>query len=90
MIYFESIARVARLLAELGVPYTYRNIFDGAQLLFPWSMGDVACHHGTFGCEDGFVETYQFSFDSDDVSVMSPEEAAARIATEYFDTMEEG
>ncbi len=87
--YAELIARVARLLADMGVPYTVHSIWEGAQLRFPWSCGDVACHAGTYGSRSGYVETYQFSWDNDDVSILTPEEAAARIAAECFETKEE-
>lgn len=87
--YAERIARIAHLLAEMGVPYTVHSIWNGAQLRFPWSCGDVACHAGTYGSRDGYVETYEFSWDKGDVSMLTPEEAAARIAAEYFETKEE-
>lgn len=87
--YAELIARVACLLADMGIPYTVHTLWDGAQLQFPWSCGDVACHFGTRGGHYGYVETYRFPWDNDDVSMLTPEEAAARIAAEYFKTKEE-
>ena len=80
-----SIAKTASLLQEMDVPFTIKKIWDGYQLRFGWCEGDVACHSGTYGSLEGFVETYCFPWDEDDVSMLTPEEAAAKISAYYYD-----
>jgi hypothetical protein len=43
----------------------------------------MACHAGTFGHTDSYVESYQFPWDNDDVSVLEPEEAVELLFDLY-------
>lgn len=80
---------LACLLNLLDVPNRFNECYDGAQLRFDWHIGDVACHSGTYGANQGKVETYEFPWDNGDVSVLTPQEAAARIANLYYELKEE-
>ena len=84
--YERHIDFIAEALDTLHVPYTKYHCWEGAQLRFPWCKGDVACHASTYGSDSGFVETYQFPWDEDDVSMLSPQEAIDKIANYYKST----
>ena len=77
-----ALALIIRL-CDAGVPYEPRALFEGWQLRFPWTRGDVACHLGTYGHANGFVETYQFPWDEGGVSMLTPEECANKIIAYY-------
>ena len=87
--YFDRINYIAALLSVLGVPYTMNKINDGYQLRFLWCEGDVACHTDTHGAKNGMVETYEFPWDEDYISVMIPAAAAVKIANYYFECIGE-
>jgi len=82
-IYKERINIIVDACFNNDVPYEVRPLFDGYQIRFPWCHGDVACHSGTYGCNDGCVETYAFPWDEDDVSVMPPSDAINCIVGYY-------
>lgn len=86
MTYAERIAKIAAALdaAEVPVPYTICPIYEGWQLRFPWCKGDIAVHDGTYGANADKVESYEFSWDEDDVTVLSVDEAIKRIKNEYI------
>lgn len=81
--YKRVINELAGMLEYAGIPCTVNDIFDGAQVRFPWHRGDIACHHGTYGADDGFVESYELPWDEGDVTRMIPEEAVARVIELY-------
>lgn len=85
--YMSRINTIAQICAELEVPYTTNKLWEGWQIRFPWCVGDVACHNGTYGHNDGMVESYQFPWDDEDVSVLTPEEAGALIVKYYNETV---
>ena len=81
--YKRVIHEVAGMLEYAGIPHTVNDIFDGAQVRFPWHKGDIACHHGTYNADDGFVESWELPWDEGSVTTMMPEEAEARIVELY-------
>ncbi len=81
--YKRVINEVAGMLEHAGIPCTVNDISDGAQVRFPWHEGDIACHHGTHGADDGLVESLGFPWDEGDVTAMMPEEAADRVIELY-------
>ena len=85
--YVARINRIAKICADHEVPYTTNKLWEGWQIRFPWCVGDVACHNGTYGHNDGLVESYAFPWDNEDVSVMTPEEAGALIVNYYNETV---
>ena len=84
------ILTLAAQLSTAHVPFTVNKCFDGWQLRFPWCEGDVICHSGSYGHDDMCVESYQFSWDEGDVSVLTPDEAAERIIACYADYLLDG
>jgi len=87
--YKQAIHELADMIEYAGIPYTVNDIFDGAQIRFPWHEGDIACHNGTYNADDGLVESYQFPWDEGDVTMMTPEEAAERVIELYAQHKEE-
>ena len=83
-IYADTIRKVCDFLTKCGVPYTLHFLWDGFQLRFNWTRGDVAVHRGTLGARYGSVETYNFPWDCGDVSQVDPQ-AAAELIVDYYD-----
>lgn len=88
--YFERIEFVYNILTTLHIPCTMNALWEGWQLRFPWCAGDIAAHRGTYGQAQGKVESYCFPWDNDDVTVLTPEEAAIKIIALYNSCGEEG
>lgn len=78
--YLEVMNNIAKSLITHGVPFYYQPCFDGMQFRFPWAGdADIAIHSGTYGNEYNRVESYQFPWDFDDVSVLSADEFISNI-----------
>jgi len=58
------------------------TLFDGYKFVFCGTTGDAIIHSGSYGCWDGELESYGFSFDDGDVSVHTADELARLIAKE--------
>ena len=84
MNFYDVIRSVAEILSKADVPYTINECYDGWQLRFPWSNGDIICHSGSYGSAKGHVESYMFPWDEDDVTELTPKEAAGLITIEYI------
>lgn len=85
--YNERIAAMSDKLDFYGIPHEIDDCYDGAQIRFPWCIGDVACHKYTCGCKIGYVETYRFPWDDeehDEASMLDPEEAIDKIVQYYI------
>lgn len=83
--YTDAINAVIAYLIPAGIPFTVNPVFEGMQLRFPWHEGDVACHAGTYGSDRGMVESYQFPWDEDDVTMLEPKKMATRIIQLYLE-----
>ena len=81
--YFLPILKIATALNSANVPFYFRNCYDGAQLAFPWTAGDVVCHYFSHGSNAGYVESFQFPWDNGDVTKLTVEEAIEKISNYY-------
>ena len=63
------------MLDKEGVPYNLRKLYDGYQLTFPWTGGDVVCHGGSYGSCLGHFESMGFPWDEDGVTELTLDEA---------------
>lgn len=88
MTYEERIDFIAQILSQLGIPYTKHALWDGWQLRFGWSSGDIACHSGTYEHDEGMVESYMFPWDDGDCTPLCPDDAAIMIIAHYAKWME--
>lgn len=84
MNYKEIINNMKKALDTYKVPCTINQCWEGYQLLFNWTVGDVAIHDGTYGHEHGDVETYEFPWDEGDVTQLTPDEAVTKIRDFYY------
>ena len=60
MTYFDRINYISGECAKHNVPHNIIKIYEGWQIRFPWTDGDVAAHDGTYGAKSGMVESYEF------------------------------
>jgi hypothetical protein len=88
--YYDSINHIRNIMRALVVPCQMYPCYEGYMIRFPWCRGDIAMHAGTYGSKDGYVETYQFPWDGDDVTVLTVEEAARKVIAYYENWLEGG
>jgi len=81
--YLFAIRDISDILDVLDIPNSFTSCLDGYALRFPWSEGDIVCHSGIPGAENGIVESYRFSWDGDDVTRMTIREAVVYLILEY-------
>lgn len=68
-IYELGMHELTRLLDKLDIPYEDpTELCGGQQIRFNWCDGDVICHFGSYGGNNGLLETMGFIMDEDDVS----------------------
>lgn len=66
----QYIKKITDLLVNKNIPFKLGKVFNhGDAVTFPWSDGDVICHHGSYGHKLGLYE-----FMGDDF--LTPEEAS--------------
>lgn len=87
--YNEIISALSDKLDHYHIPHEVNDCWDGAQIRFPWAVGDIAIHSGTYGNSNGYVESYQFPWDNEDVSMLDPEEALTNIIAYYIEEMQD-
>ena len=58
--YANTILNLSNRLTDYNIRHTVKVIWDGLQIRFPWNNGDVVCHSGSYGHEEGMVESYCF------------------------------
>lgn len=81
--YFSPIYTIISILNRYNIPHELYDCYEGFQIRFNWCDGDVACHNTTYGADNGYVETFRFPWDNDDVSMLKPKEAAEKICNYY-------
>ena len=84
--YYAQLHQIEEICNTLGIPCFMEEfeLENGYILRFlPWSDGDIACHDGTYGSADGMVESYRFSWDEGDCSMLTVEEAVVYLILEY-------
>lgn len=81
--YFQPMAKISDVCETLDIPYTMSGLYSGYQIRFPWTTGDIICHEYSYSSDDGYVETMNFSWDDDNVSVLTVEEAIVYLILEY-------
>ena len=79
----ETAALFTNLLLENNITFTCEPLFDGYKWTFAHlPEGDVALHRGTYGSNEGYVESFCMPWDNGDVSVCLPYEMVCRIKGE--------
>lgn len=85
-IYKKAIVTVANKCLAAGIPFDFHRLYDGWQLTFSWTKGDVACSSMTSCSIFGDVETFEFPWDNrtrESMTIMKPADAFERIARLY-------
>lgn len=82
--YIEEIGVLATGLMVLGIPFTFRKIWDGYQILVQTdnSRWDAVCHSGSYGHEKNLLEIYGSIVRDDEDSVegwLTATEVLARL-----------
>lgn len=81
--FFNIMDNISKELKAIGIPHTMRECHDGYQIVFPWAEGDIVICSYSYSSEYGYVESYRFEWDGDDVSILTPEEAINKIEEAY-------
>ena len=89
--YANNILAIANELAEHKIPHTIHPLYNGLQMRFPWTKGDIVCHGFSYGCNHHCVESYNFPWDKehedDDVTCLTIEDALLKIVELYMKTI---
>ena len=87
--YVNTILAIANTLSKHNVPHTIHPLYDGLQMHFPWTKGDIVCHSFSYGHDHRCVESYNFPWDKaledDDVTCLSIEDALIKICELYIE-----
>ena len=68
------------LLEKNDIEYDCQPWYHGYRWTFSdFPSGDIICCHGSYGGQDGMLESYGFDWDKDDVTCASPVEMIARL-----------
>lgn len=75
---------LAMLLISNSIPFTFEPVphTEGGVFRFPQG-GDVACSPLTHGSAHGYVESYRFPWDGDDVTCLTPQEFISLYKNRY-------
>lgn len=55
-LYLKEMTKLATGLAERGIAFEFRPIFDGYQIIVRNWEWDAICHSGCYGAEEGLIE----------------------------------
>lgn len=78
--YSETVNLFNQLLVTYDIPFSLGYMFGGVQWKFPaYPDGDIILHDGSYGHEEGYLESYRMPWDEDDVSVALPHEMVRRL-----------
>ena len=83
MTYKERINFIADVCKENNIPFEMQEFLEGYAITFPWINADIVCHNHSYGHSTGYVESMGFPWDKDDVSILTPEDAAKKIVALY-------
>ncbi len=83
-VYQSTTLTLSLILTREKIPHTVEKLHGGYQFRFPWCRGDMVCHSYSYGSKWGSLESYNFPWDEDDVSVFSVDEAAEKIIEHYY------
>jgi len=83
-IHLATIEHIGVRLLVNDIPFKFRRLYDGAQLVFEWAENaDVICHSDNYGHLEGFVESMGFPWDNGKVTCMIADDMADTIIHFY-------
>ena len=73
-----------QLLIENNIQYIRRHLYKGWQFYIEGTYGDIICHEGSYGGNDGLWESMGFDWDDEDVSgYLTAREVINRLKENY-------
>ena len=83
-IYDIAADEMEQLLIENGIKYIRQPLFEGWQFYIKGTDGDIICHGGSYGGEDGLWESMGFVWDKGDVTGhLTAQEVINRLKENY-------
>ena len=83
-IYDAAADEMEKLLIENGIKYTRQPLYEGWQFYIHDTDGDIVCHYGSYGGNDGLWESMGFVWDEGDVTgYFTAQEVINRLKENY-------
>lgn len=83
-IYNAAADEMEKLLIENGIKYTRQPLYEGWQFYIHGTYGDIICHEGSYGGDDGLWESMGFDWDDEDVTGhLTAQEVINRLKENY-------
>ena len=76
--------KMEQLLIENNIQYIRKHLYKGWQFYILGTNGDIICHEGSYGGNDGLWESMGFDWDDGDVSgYLTAREVINRLKENY-------
>ena len=83
-IYDAAADNMEGLLIANNIKYTRERLYEGWQFFIDGTDGDIVCHGGSYGGNDGLWESMGFDWDEEDVTGhLTAQEVVSRLK-EYY------
>ena len=83
-IYDVAADKMEKLLIENNIKYTRKRLYEGWQFYIHGTDGDIVCHRGSYGGNDGLWESMGFVWDERDVTGHLTAEDIIRMLKENY------
>ena len=83
-IYDAAANKMEQLLIDNNIKYRRKRCYEGWQFYINGTDGDIICHEGSYGGNDGLWESMGFDWDEEDVTGhLTAQEVVSRLK-EYY------
>lgn len=83
-IYDAAADNMEDLLIANNIKYTRERLYEGWQFFISNTDGDIVCHRGSYGGNDGLWESMGFDWDDEDVTGhLTAQEVINRLKENY-------
>ena len=76
--------KMEKLLIENNIEYNRIRLYEGWQFYIDGTDGDIVCHRGSYGGNDGLWESMGFVWDEGDVTGRLTAEDIVRMLKENY------
>lgn len=84
-IYECAAQEMPQILTDNHIPYICQKLYDGYKITFPQICnGDIICHSGSYGHENGLWESMAFPWDEGDVTGHLTTEKFISLLKEHY------
>lgn len=73
-----------KLLIENNIQYIRKHLYKGWQFFIEGTNGDIICHDGSYGGDDGLWESMGFVWDDGDVTGHLTTEKFVSLLKEHY------